>query len=578
MKRILLGFAAFTLMLTGCQKSEVVDDISNGNNELSFGVYQGNATRAGEQTNGGLQTASATLPVKLYAYNGNNASEKTLYFTDDLEYLANTWKTSVTRFLPQNGELQLYAYHPAVAASTEYDGTTALAANGFPTLIHTIGTTSTDQVDLLAAKINDNTGKDIVIPMKHILSQVNFGVKGYADAKIEIRDIKVNKVYNRGQFDFGTWDWKALDATGTTTISLSTTDYNYSFAGKTIPDECTFQTPGGAGDDLNTYIFGDGGKGGPGNSATTKYVTSPTNVIAGPAYNGELSNSLMLMPQDLLAGTTTNAYVTFEYRISDMGGAWVVGGAGTTDWVTGTFDLNFTNGQYASEWSPNMRYVYIIDFKGFLDGQKLTFDVDVETNAWENYNNPGDGIVLLSSAGQPIFKAVADAITAPANGTYAITAGNVFTNITWDWSSYTMNPGVFTTVGQSFTVTFNNVIFNGNTITVKAPKGFSVSDNGVANGTTRTLTFTTLADAKTAPVVTGATNGSTISAAGGVLYDATTWTLTDMPTAPLTAGQFFTIDASKVWLNGKTLTVTVADPANYKVSGSYPKFKITKLK
>lgn len=510
MKKVLLWVTAFTLGLASCQKSEVVDDVNAGSNELNFGVYQGKATRAGELTNDALQKASTTSPVQLYVYKGTNnaATDKELYFYDVLRYENAKWKTDIMRFMPKTGTLQLYAFHPQTkTGETEdvvYDDKEVKKANGFPTLTYKIKDTQATQVDLVAAAINDNAGKDIVIPLKHILSQVNFGVKGYEGAKIEIRSIKVNKVYNRGLFDFGTWKWTALDVATGTTAPLEA-DYNYLFADQTTLPLSTYKTPGTKDDGENTYIFGDGGNWGPGDAATTLYVGKNTDdtdkVTAGTkkfwtekTTPQKFSNSLMLMPQ-LLKDGMTNAFATFEYRISDLGdpAAWVVGGPKDVtgiDWIAGKFDLHMgestINPEYKDEWNTNLRYVYIIDFKGFLDGQKLTFDVDVEMNPWENYDKPGDGIVLLSSLDGTIFKTTISKLAVSAES--EIPEGHLFSDITWNWLPYGMT-NTFEE-DETFKVKFTKVRFNGNTLTIIPPFGFVVSDGTTNDATTIGVTKT----------------------------------------------------------------------------------------
>lgn len=504
MKKILLGFTTLALILTGCQKSEIVETVNDGDNELTFGVYQGKATRAAELTNDALQSASATNPIKLYAYHGetDNSGVKTLYFEEGLKYDALKWKTGIKRFLPQTGTLQFYAYYPD-DAKTEYDGSTALAADGFPTLIHDIAAPE-DQVDLVAAKVNNSAGNKIAIPLKHILSQVNFGVKGYEGARIEISEIKINNVYNRGQFDFEAWAWTALDADKDDKNPINT-NYDYLFAGGSTAAASQYITPGTPNDGGNTYIFGDGGKGGPGKDATTKYVTGSGSsaVIDGNSYNGELENSLMLMPQEFTVNTAAN--VTFKYRICDMGtpdAGWIVGSVST--WVDGKFDLNFAKNDaqgesYAGAWDPNFRYIYLIDFTSFLDGQALTFEVDVEKNPWENYNGEGDndGIIYVSSTGQPTLEALRNLAV---DGTLKMPYGHVFTNVAWDWSLYTMTKNYAT--ANNFKIEFDSVNFGGQTITITAPFGFTVRDNVTStaeasvtvDAKTTVLTFTPTAD------------------------------------------------------------------------------------
>lgn len=609
MKKVLLWVTAFTLGLASCQKSEVVDDVNAGSNELNFGVYQGKATRAGELMNDDLTQEGVSFP--LHAYRGKQTETKTKYFDETLTYgqpETGKWNTSIPRFLPEGSAdfLQFYAYyaHNKNTKKGDLAGATynaipsdALTTDAYPTLEYIIqknGTTGTNpsgtDIDLVAASVNDNVGTSITIPFKHILSQINFGVKGYYGAKIKIGNIKINQVLKEGTFSFNPdptkWGW-----TGQKTAE----DYEYTFAGATNAAASAYTTPGGVennskwedsnGESDNIYILGDGGNGGPGTGADAGkiwYVTAADDATQGSTIADRktgLSNSLMLMPQSLTEGMD-NAFVTFEYTITDLEDNIIIGG---NDPEKGQFDLNMKKytDAYANQWKPNLRYLYIIDFTGYLDGQKLTFDVDVETNPWENYNpdDGNDGIVLLSSTGQPMFKDVKEQITSTtssdAKNNYTIKGGHVFSNIKWDWSYYTMKDKVFTVAGQTFTVDFSNVIFNENTITVTAPIGFTVSDAGIVGGkTNRTiLTFTSIV-AATVPDATGAVKDATITAASGIVYGAdATWNIAS-PTNALTAGDYFIIDASAVWLNGWKLIVNA--PTGYTLSGKYPKYKITK--
>lgn len=587
MKKNLLGFAAFALILTSCQENEIIEHIDDGNNQLEFGVYQGKVTKTAELTNEALKAAAKeATPIDLYAYKGKQSGAKTLYFNEDLYYSESTWRTELIRFLADTDPLQFYAYYPKNAV-TIYAAANVLSPDGFPTLEHTIATPD-KQVDLVAAKVNDNVGNKVMIPLRHILSQVNFGVKGYEGARIYIRNINIEKVIKKATFNFGTWEWGGHDA-----IPANLTDYDYRFAEGATAASSRFTTPGTKDDSDNTYIFGDGGKGGPGKVTTTKYVfgpdptATPADTISGDKYvtlplAEKLSNSLMLMPQDLKDGID-EAVATFEYKISDMdtpNPAWVVGGAGDAAgaWISGTFDLNFTTddpkNKYEGKWDPNFRYVYIIDFTDYLNGKKLTFDVDVDLQPWENYNgeDDDDGVVLLSATGEPVF---ANSISVLKPGEmYTIPRSQALSDIKWNWSPYTMKNSNFTAAGQIFTVDFSKVKFNTHKITVTAPKGFEVDKSGVVDGTTgkTSLVFKSLA-APATPATAGATKDGKISAAPGALYNATTWTLA-APTTALGLGESFTVDASEVWLNGHKLTVTA--PAGYKTSGTYPEYKITK--
>lgn len=502
MKRILLGFAAFALTMTSCQKSAVVDDISDGQNELSFGVYQGKSTKSAELTNKELVANGVKFP--LYAYKGDQTVGVVKYFEETLSCDAQReWSTEKPRFFPDGSKLQLYAYyatgsqstqHPIAIPGATYTGPAENTPNSFPTLAYEI---QSPQVDLIATTVTDNEAKSIALSFSHILSQINFGVKGYYGVQITISNINIVNVNSRGIFSFNplpaNWGW---------TSQNTLESYPYIFAGGTTAANSVFKTPGTdkTNESSYTYILGDGGKWGPGkgvNSGNIWYVTGANNAtVQGTAIDGQtptLQNSLMLMPQKLAAGTT-NAYVTFNYTFQDSDGNYVLGTTANAPKL-GTFDLNMNNttNQYADEWKPNLRYVYVIDFTGFLDGEIMTFTVDVDTNEWENYDG-AQGIVLLSTMGEPIFRKNIQTIA--VGTTYSSLTGHIFSDITWDWSTYEMG-AQFATTGQQFTISFANVKFNGNKLTVNAPKGFKVkvdaggtlATSAAVNVPTQTLVF-----------------------------------------------------------------------------------------
>lgn len=572
MKKILLGAISLALFTSSCQRNDIADNIKDVDNQFQFGVYQGKATKAAELTNNELIANGVNFP--LHAYKGAMNGTKTKYFTEQLTYgspKGNQWNTSIPRFLTEKEPMQFFAYY-ANATTPDPDGKVKgtgyvepvdLNSETYPTMTYSIQEDG-KVADLVAASVIGSESKKVMIPFRHILSQINFGVKGFFGAKITITDIKIKQVKSVGKFDFtpAVWGW-ADQATDV--------DYDYTFPAFTTPggvynnNSSKWEDTNAEGD--NKYIFGDGGKFGAGKGDDVWYVTAANTATQGSKItNQKLSNSLMLMPQAFTQGMTTD-YVTFKYTITDLGGAVIVP---LTD---GKFDLNTGDqGLYANEWKPNLRYIYMIDFTGYLTGQLLSFTVDVDSQPWENYDGEdGTGIIYLPSTGEPVFDDVAKL---KSTETLKMQKGNVFSDLTWDWSTYFMNNGGFTAAGQSFTLNFESVAFNGNKVTIDAPIGFAVSNGGVVNEANKILTFTSIA-AAIQPSSELAANGGTISVADkGVLYANAAWTL-EVPTTALNQGDSFTFDASNVvWMNGFKLTLTA--PAGYKLTGFGPLYTVTK--
>lgn len=578
MKRILLGFAVFTLSMTSCQKGAVVDDINSDNNRLTFGVHQGKATKAAELMNSDLNKDGVKFP--LYAYKGAQNGTKTVYFDETLTYGtpdAGKWNTSKPRFLTESTPLQFYAYYAPRATQTDpIVGATYnpipegdLSTNTYPTLDYIIQNTITDKTpDLIAAGINDHQGPKVTIPFRHILSQINFGVKGYYGAKIEIKNIQIMRVNSEAKFTFdpATWNWSG---------QKTAADYIYPFA-TDATDKNQFTTPGQAttlaDESTYLYILGDGGNWGPGEYPTTWYVKSDGTTVQGNAVtpNENPKNSLILMPQSFTSVTDmTKAYVTFDYSIRDLDNNYIIGSLNAPE--KGKFTLNMgANG--IQEWKPNLRYVYVIDFTDYLDSKALSFTVSVEEQPWENHDNL-DGIIYLNSSADPMFNEIQNL---PINTTHTMKPGHVFSDLTWNWTNYTMVEKRYTVAGDKFTIDFSKVLFNGNKITVTPPKGFTVTPtNGIANKDAQSLVFTSMAEPTLPTVTNNVIVNGVIAIPIGVFYEDKTLAL-NAPTAPFTVGQSYTVDASAVWFNGWKLTIT--PPADFKVTGLYPIFTITKIK
>lgn len=470
-----MGFAACALILTSCSKSEITENLDQNNGQLKFNTVMGSQTRAFELMNGNLQNDATSVGngIALYAY--QNVSGWSQWYTDELLYGGYAgkpgWGIGSTRF--RNMAATKYiSYYPQTAngGPTEVAGSFANAtftgvATNFPQFTYTIAAPAT-QVDLVAGVTEVAANQtDITIGLRHILSQVNFGVYGYTGANIEITDIKIWQVAESGTFTYNATNTYPI---GAWVLDADLQDYDYDIQGGVVP------TTASTGD---KYIFGDGGNFAVGTGTTVFYDESGVwkNFAAINVANG---NSLMLMPQTLTVGPTT-AYVTFHYKITDVDGAVVADD-------DGTFDLNFVaNNAYANEWKQNMRYVYIIDFEKFLDDNQLDFTVTVEMYPWENYNNGGtpgggDGIVDVPVAGEPTntqLKTLATGATwyvASRSTTAGSTDVQIVASQTWDWTSYTFD-GLDT--GETITLNFSNVIFNGKNIQI-------ILDNAVANITT----------------------------------------------------------------------------------------------
>lgn len=375
-----MGFAACALILTSCSKSDVTDNIDANKKELKFSVVAGSATKAVEKT--AFTVGAATGVLDLYAFYAAGTATMSAndpYFTESLTMAAGpVWSTSRTRFLPDGGA-NFFATWPVGAAVVAY--TAASTSYGFE---YSAATPDTDLMGAFTAVGDpDVAGPAVALNMRHLLSQVNFGVYAYQGTQITISNISINGITSNGAFKFGATDAQGSWSAATTP---ATANYDYTQVGGAVPAAVT-AVEGVTTNDM--YIFGDAGKAAVG--TTAYYWIGGTPAWTNNQTTTTLANSLMLMPQ-VFAATTPTVNVTFDWVIKDYDG--VIVGEGT--------DATFTLGDFAviNSWLPNKRYVYMISFETYLDDRTPDFSVTVVE--WENHNGNavGDGGTGVVDAGQ----------------------------------------------------------------------------------------------------------------------------------------------------------------------------------
>lgn len=516
MKKLLMGFAICTLILTSCSKQEVTENVDSPQGQLSFSTGLGKpSSRAAEWTNTSLQGAALTgTPIAMYAYQETPPALSGTFkewFKDDLYYdqTAKVWKIKTTRFR-NTAETKYVTFFPNTPANltVEMDAveiakttfeTADFATGGkFPAFKYKVAATSILQEDLIVGVTKVAAEQsNIIVGMRHALSQVNFGTVGYNGANITLRDINITGINSEAVYTYKAVDEAPAGVWGIPTVAATYSYFDYSNTDKIAPNLNLQPTVSWEATTGDRYIFGDGGNWGPGKENITFYPTKATGVWKNHAANdAALGNSLMLMPQTL----TTTAKVTFEYQITDKTGAFVAGGPDAATWEKGEFKLDFSTGtadeDYKSRWDQNMRYVYMIDFTDFLDGAALSFTVDVDAQPWVNYDNGGNGEVIILVAGQPTaanmntiantqpwYIATQKGAPAPTDKEWA----QVIRDEVWNMKDYTFNS---IENGQTFNLNFKNVIFNTKdavpaptTITLTLPNGYTAA---LAQGSTTT--------------------------------------------------------------------------------------------
>lgn len=228
MKKILfVALAAATMM--SCTENEVVENAGN-KAAIEFGTVVKNGTRA-------LVTTTANF--KTFTVNGYKTADvmgSTVQlangFIDDLTLnSADGWIYTNTFYWPLTGNVQFFATSPKQALN--------ITAAGYPTFDYTIKAEAS-QEDLVAANVMNATkatGK-IQLPFQHLLTQVNFSIKG----KTQGFTYTVTKLVIKGAKNTGTF---AFDGSATvggwTTLAATTADYTFTGSKVVAPvkDEAT---------------------------------------------------------------------------------------------------------------------------------------------------------------------------------------------------------------------------------------------------------------------------------------------------------------------------------------------------
>lgn len=239
MKKILLTAVA-ALAIVGCSQNEEIEKAGE-KAEINFGSIVKGSTRAAvtttsnfkEFTVSGYKTADA-MSTGIQLATG---------FIDDLlvENSESTgWGYTGTFYWPITGKVQFFATSPKQSLD--------LSAKGYPTFSYTIKSV-TSQEDLVAANLIDQvkTSGDITLTFQHLLTQVNFSIKGdtpdftYAVTKLELKGLKDKAIFKFNGTPETVGSWETLEA--------SAADIKYVY---TAPDTPVTVAPTTDNKDLST--------------------------------------------------------------------------------------------------------------------------------------------------------------------------------------------------------------------------------------------------------------------------------------------------------------------------------------
>lgn len=227
MKKILLAVTA-ALAITSCSQNEELENVGQ-NAEISFGTIVRNSTRANILTTDNMQT----FTVSGYQTDAEMAegTKLTTGFIDELKVEKKDAKwvyEGDTFYWPYSGKVQFFGTSPAQSLN--------INVAGYPTFDYTIKDVSA-QEDLVAANLinKDKTSGELILPFQHLLTQVNFSIKGDTPGfTYTVTSIVLTDLQDKATFKFdGT---NAVGAWQGATTSSANIKYEHTGSFTVIPE------------------------------------------------------------------------------------------------------------------------------------------------------------------------------------------------------------------------------------------------------------------------------------------------------------------------------------------------------
>lgn len=219
MKKILLAAVA-ALAIVGCSQNEEIEKAGE-KAEINFGAVVRNATRATIVNNADFKS------FKVYGYKtADKIAENGQLgafipgLTVSKESDTDNWSyTGDAYYWPLSGYVQFFSTVPEQ---------TLTVGSGYPSFSYNVGAIG-DQKDLLAANLIDKQkdAGDLQLPFCHLLTQVNFSIKGDVGFTYTLTGLELIGVKDEGTFTFngstsaGTW----------TEVKASAVPAKYAFTG-----------------------------------------------------------------------------------------------------------------------------------------------------------------------------------------------------------------------------------------------------------------------------------------------------------------------------------------------------------
>lgn len=318
MKKSLLFLAGAIVMLSlmiSCSQddSDMPNDNINSSKTIGFKTFlDKNVTR-------GISTVAGALKQDFwtYAYYDSIGDRSTSILTPNFMYNQHviyndsTFTYSPTKYWPNTGDVDFYAWTPNTSANLTITNPTSTTSVGYPTFTYTVNNTIANQEDLLvaAAEDQDGTSGTVNLQYDHALTKVGFCARTSGDysasgVTVRIMSITLNSIANKGAFSYEKYAENNLNSTWWTVDTSSKVNY--------VPNILA----GSAGRRVGYY-------------GVNTYLELP-----------DTDQFLLMMPQSF-TGTSATIVIVYKVLYSDSTPTQTftktVELDGTVDWVPGTY-------------------------------------------------------------------------------------------------------------------------------------------------------------------------------------------------------------------------------------------------
>lgn len=220
MKKILLAVAAVATFAS-CSQNEEFENVGQ-KAEIGFNSVISKSTRAAIVENDDFK--SFTVNGYRTAAEITTSTQLEGGFMDDVPVAKdaqdNSWKQTDTFYWPANGYVSFFATSPAQSLD--------IKTVGYPKFEYTVGAIDT-QKDLLAANLKNQqkTDSKVALAFRHLLTQVNFAVKGdtkgfnYVISKLEITGVNTTATFTFDGVAGTVGGWSAASTVGSYTYDLT---------------------------------------------------------------------------------------------------------------------------------------------------------------------------------------------------------------------------------------------------------------------------------------------------------------------------------------------------------------------